>query len=115
MMVMGSVLDADALAWVRDELEPLTWRSGEKTAGWTARRVKRNERAVLSTPRGKALEAFVRGSAIRCWRSLHGHARSVRSSSAGPLKRAAMATTSIMVTCKVSTAPCGPTLASRSF
>lgn len=61
MIVLGSVLDADALAWVRDELEQMTWQPGERTAGRTARRVKRNEQAVLSIPSGKALAAFLRG------------------------------------------------------
>lgn len=61
MIVVGDVLDTNALSWVRAQLDGLEWRPGAPTAGKTAQRVKRNEQAVLSDPTGEALEAFLRG------------------------------------------------------
>lgn len=61
MIVVGDVLDTNALAWVRAQLEGIEWQPGATTAGRTAQRVKRNEQAVLSNPTGEALEAFLRG------------------------------------------------------
>lgn len=60
ILVAGQVLDAPALAWTRDRLAELSWRSGEETAGPAARAVKRNEQVDLASAEGEALEAFVR-------------------------------------------------------
>lgn len=50
-----AIPDAEKLAQVRAGLEGLTWQDGRVTAGAAAREVKRNEQAVLTDARGKAL------------------------------------------------------------
>ena len=52
MLCIGNVLNADALAAVRDAVGTLKFDDGRKTAGWAARLVKNNEQAEP----GKQLE-----------------------------------------------------------
>lgn len=56
-LIAGGVLNAETLAWVRAQSAHLSWHDGAQTAGATARQVKRNEQADLSTRAGQGLEA----------------------------------------------------------
>jgi len=54
---LGNVLDKAALDEARAHIAGLSWRDGAVTAGASAKQVKRNEQADLSTAGGKALAA----------------------------------------------------------
>lgn len=64
-LIAGGVLDADTLAWVRGQVDGLSWRDGAVTAGPAARGVKRNEQADLSTRAGQGLETLLRERILR--------------------------------------------------
>ncbi|MGB7406012.1 MAG: Fe2+-dependent dioxygenase [Pacificimonas sp.] len=60
MILSISLIDEnDALAAIQRKLGKLEWRDGKATAGVTARSVKANEQAVISTGTGKALSADI--------------------------------------------------------
>ena len=61
-MMIGNVLDAAALGRVRGNAEELEWRDGALTAGVTAKQVKHNEQADLSSVPGKAVVQEVTGA-----------------------------------------------------
>lgn len=52
--------DAASLTQITKQLADLKWADGRKTAGKTAARVKRNEQANLTTPKGEALRKELR-------------------------------------------------------
>ena len=54
-MLIGSILDEETLLDTRDRISELGWRDGRDTAGRTAKRVKNNLQADLSTREGRAL------------------------------------------------------------
>lgn len=55
ILSIGAIQNSATLAQVQDGLKGLTWQDGRSTAGPVAREVKRNEQAILSDSRGKAL------------------------------------------------------------
>lgn len=55
MITISNIFDAQALADLRQQSEQLVWRDGEATAGATARRVKHNMQADLSSRAGAAM------------------------------------------------------------
>jgi len=59
LITISRVLDEAALQAARDMIPALSWRDGAETAGETARAVKRNEQADLSTRAGTALRAIL--------------------------------------------------------
>jgi PKHD-type hydroxylase len=58
ILCIGSVLNADQLARVRDAIDSLKFEDGRKTAGWAARLVKNNEQAEPS-PQLDAMRRFI--------------------------------------------------------
>lgn len=62
LITLAEMMDAAALDGVRQSLAALTWRDGAETAGTTARAVKRNEQADLSTREGASLHARLLGA-----------------------------------------------------
>lgn len=56
---IGNVLSDDALAKARELAAALVWRDGAITAGHSAREVKRNRQADLSSAKGRACAAYV--------------------------------------------------------
>lgn len=60
MLLIQSVLDAEDLAAVHQQLETLPFRDGRLSAGATARRVKSNRQAQGDAPLTEALGAFIR-------------------------------------------------------
>jgi PKHD-type hydroxylase len=58
-IILQGVLAAEDVARVRDELAPLTFVDGKRTAGAAARGVKNNLQADGSDPKVQALEKFV--------------------------------------------------------
>jgi PKHD-type hydroxylase len=58
-LILGDVLNADALAHVHESLASLDWLEGHKTAGTLAARVKHNQQADLSSRGGEALHAYL--------------------------------------------------------
>jgi len=56
-LTLGNVLDGAALEKAHARIAGLNWRDGAVTAGTTAKQVKRNEQADLSSGEGKALAA----------------------------------------------------------
>lgn len=63
-LVIGNVLSASALAGYKAAIETLEWRDGAHTAGASAKRVKKNLQADLSSEVGKSLTSDVM-SALR--------------------------------------------------
>ncbi len=59
MILLESVLDADACARVREGLEAVAWAEGKRTAGASARPVKVNEQARPEDKAVAGLERFV--------------------------------------------------------
>jgi PKHD-type hydroxylase len=59
LITISSVLDETSLLAARDMIPALSWRDGAETAGETARAVKQNEQADLSTRTGTALRAIL--------------------------------------------------------
>lgn len=57
MIIVEAVLDEAALAEVQEAIRQLRWEDGRKTAGATAREVKRNHQADLSSRSGAQLRA----------------------------------------------------------
>lgn len=55
LLTISGVLDAAAVSEALDLIPSLTWKDGAETAGATARAVKRNEQADLSSRSGGAL------------------------------------------------------------
>jgi PKHD-type hydroxylase len=58
-LILQEALGAEDLARVRTELSEISWVSGKRTAGATARGVKENLQADGAEPRVKELERFV--------------------------------------------------------
>ncbi|MEM9705891.1 MAG: Fe2+-dependent dioxygenase [Pseudomonadota bacterium] len=58
-ITISDLLNRSALDRIADLIGGLEWRDGRKTAGRTARKVKRNEQADLSSPAGKTLSDLV--------------------------------------------------------
>ncbi len=54
-ILVAAVLDADQVQGMSADLRQLDWRDGAKTAGRTARAVKRNQQADTTTKAGRAL------------------------------------------------------------
>ena len=73
-ITVAGVLDAEALERVREKAARLEWRDGAQTAGASARAVKRNEQADLSSGPGAGLHAFLLGK-IRLHRVIQSFAR----------------------------------------
>ncbi len=59
MLTIASVIEEDALERLRQMAAKLTWRDGSVTAGATARAVKQNEQADLSSPAGRTVTKMV--------------------------------------------------------
>ena len=59
ILSIAAISDPDQLAELRGDIGKLNWRDGRETAGATAKRVKRNEQAVMSDEAGKALRAKI--------------------------------------------------------
>lgn len=55
LITISNVLDAEALRAAADTCDLLNWRDGAETAGRAARKVKNNQQADLSSPKGRAL------------------------------------------------------------
>ncbi len=55
LITIANMLDASALSEIRETAKNLEWRDGALTAGATARQVKRNEQADLTSTAGAAL------------------------------------------------------------
>jgi PKHD-type hydroxylase len=64
-LILEKVLEAEDLARLRRELEPVAWVSGGRTAGAAARAVKDNLQASPDDPRTQALERFVTDALAR--------------------------------------------------
>ncbi|WP_430431309.1 Fe2+-dependent dioxygenase [Oceanicaulis sp.] len=58
-LTIGSILSAESLAEARALMDQLRWSDGAKTAGPTARRVKRNRQADLSSNTGARLKTLL--------------------------------------------------------
>lgn len=58
-IVLQRVLEPEDVARVRADLAQAPWRSGKRSAGPAARKVKDNDQADGADPRVRALEAFV--------------------------------------------------------
>lgn len=63
-LVIGNVLSASALGGCKAAIETLEWRDGAQTAGASAKKVKKNLQADLSSEAGKSLVSDVM-SALR--------------------------------------------------
>lgn len=59
MITVSDIFDAVALEEIRRQADLLIWRDGEATAGGTARLVKRNQQADLSSRTGAGIRTFV--------------------------------------------------------
>jgi PKHD-type hydroxylase len=55
ILVVNAITDPADLAAIAERIALLEWRDGRETAGATARKVKRNEQAVMDGPAGRAL------------------------------------------------------------
>ncbi len=62
LLTIASVLDEKDLSRLRDIASALTWRDGRVTAGRTAKAVKRNEQADLTSPAGRKFSGLVLGA-----------------------------------------------------
>lgn len=60
-----NVLTAEELAAIRRELPGASFVDGSRTAGWSAREVKKNQQIDLDTPSYTRLEAIVRDAFLR--------------------------------------------------
>ena len=65
LLTISGVLDAAAVSEAIDLIPSLTWKDGAETAGATARAVKRNEQADLSSRTGATLRDRLKG-AVEC-------------------------------------------------
>lgn len=65
ILTITGVLDADELADICQRAAGLAWRDGAVTAGATARQVKRNRQADLSSREGARLQAQLEGAIRR--------------------------------------------------
>ena len=61
-LVIGDILDPEFLAITRDQFPKLVWEDGAKTAGSTAKKVKKNLQADLSTRAGAKLRDMLKDS-----------------------------------------------------
>ncbi|MGB3711684.1 MAG: Fe2+-dependent dioxygenase [Erythrobacter sp.] len=57
ILTIAAIEDPQTLATLREEIGDLEWADGRKSAGPTARKVKRNRQAVLDNPAGRKLRA----------------------------------------------------------
>lgn len=62
LLTISRLLSPDQLAEARSLVEGLSWRDGAETAGPTARQVKRNEQADLTTRSGARLREVLTGA-----------------------------------------------------
>ena len=59
LLTISDVIDTANLNDIREKLSSISWRDGRSTAGKTARDVKRNEQADLSSPAGQKLQSSI--------------------------------------------------------
>lgn len=64
-LTIANVLDADGLQRIRAKVDRLDWVDGSRTAGRSARTVKNNEQADLSSGIGAGLHDFLLGTVER--------------------------------------------------
>lgn len=60
LLSIQAIEDAAVLRSITDQVDQLKWRDGRATAGAVAKRVKRNEQAIMSDKSGIAIEAKLR-------------------------------------------------------
>ena len=58
-LILSQAVPKETLDTLNDTIDQLTWRDGKTTAGRTAKKVKENEQADLSTAAGRALSKTI--------------------------------------------------------